>query len=50
MGADVTRAQVVEFWRTVEMFSPQKVDPPEYIRHRGSSVIHRRERACRMVP
>jgi hypothetical protein len=29
LGADVTRAQVVEFWRTVEMFSPQKVDPPD---------------------
>lgn len=25
-GADARRAQVVEFWRTVEMFSPQKVE------------------------
>lgn len=25
-GADTARAEIVEFWRTVEMFSPQKVD------------------------
>ncbi|MET9633556.1 AAA domain-containing protein [Lentzea sp. NPDC006480] len=29
LGADATRARVVEFWRTVEMFSPQKVDKPD---------------------
>jgi hypothetical protein len=29
LGADSERAQVVEFWRTVEMFGPQKVDPPD---------------------
>ncbi len=27
-GADAARAEIVEFWRTVEMFSPQKVDKP----------------------